>query len=190
MLKTNLATRPFYDDRALRAVALAAAIVLGVFTLYNAVMVVRLSLSQSRLGAHAVATEREAERLRSDATGIRTRIDPRELEAVAGAAREANTLIDQRTFSWTGLFAQLEETLPADVRVRAVAPRVEKGQFRVVISAQAKRVEDIEAFIENLEHTGAFSGVSPVAESSGDAGVIDAVVEGFYKVLPATGGAR
>lgn len=190
MLKTNLASRPFYDDRVLRAVALVSAVVLGVCTLYNGVMLVRLSLSQSRLSAHAVETEREAERLRADATRIRTRIDPKELESVASAAREANTLIDQRTFSWTGLFAQLEATLPADVRVRAVQPRVEKGQFRVVISAQAKRVEDIETFIENLERTGSFSGVSPVEESSGDAGVIDAVVEGFYKVPVPAGGTR
>jgi len=181
MLKTNLATRPFYDDRAVRTVGLVAAVVLAVFTVYNVVSVVRLSMAQSRLGAHAAETEREAERLRAEAARVRTRIDPKEVATVAGAAREANALIDQRTFSWTGLFAELERTLPADVRVRAVQPRIEKGEFRVVISAVARSVEDIEAFIGNLEETGAFSGVSPLEETSGDEGTIDAVIEGAYR---------
>ncbi len=181
MLKTNLATRPFQDDRVLRAAALVVAVALLVFTAYNAVSVVRLSLSQSRLGAHAASAEREAGRLRSDAAGVRTRIDPKEVASVAGAAREANALIDQRTFSWTGLFAELEETLPPNVRVRAVQPRIEKGEFRVVISAVAKRVEDLEMFIENLERAGAFAAVSPLEETSGDEGTIDAVLEGAYK---------
>jgi len=189
MLKTNLATRPFYDDRALRAVAIVAAVVLAVFTVYNAVSLVRLSMTQSRLGAHAAETEREAGRLRTEAARVRTRIDPKEVASVAGAAREANALIDQRTFSWTALFAELERTLPPDVRVRAVQPRIEKGEFRVVISAEARRVEDIETFIGNLEQTGAFSGVSPLEETSGDEGAIDAVIEGAYK-RPTVGGAR
>jgi hypothetical protein len=189
MLRTNLAARPFQDDRVLRAAGLAVAVVLAVFTAYNAVSVVRLALSQYRLGAHAAATEREAARLRADAARVRTRIDPKEVASVAGSAREANALIDQRTFSWTGLFAELEQTLPADVRVRAVQPRIDKGEFRVVISAVAKRVEDLEAFIENLERTGAFTGVSPLEETSGDEGTIDAVLEGAYRPR-AAGAAR
>ncbi|MGE0392827.1 MAG: PilN domain-containing protein [Vicinamibacterales bacterium] len=181
MLKTNLATRPFQDDRALRVAGVAVAVLLAVFTVYNAVTAVRLSLTQSRLGSHAAATEREAARLRADAARVRTRIDPTEVASVAGAAREANALIDQRTFSWTGLFAELEQTLPPDVRVRAVQPRIDKGEFRVVISAVARRVEDLETFIENLERTGAFTGVSPLEETSGDGGTIDAVLDGAYR---------
>lgn len=181
MLKTNLATRPFQDDRILRAVGVAVAVVLVIATAYNAVSVIRLSLTQSRLGAHAAETEREANRLRSEAAGVRTRIDPKEVASVAGAAREANALIDQRTFSWTDLFADLEETLPADVRIRAVQPRIDKGEFRVVISAVARRVEDLETFIENLERTGTFAGVSPLEETSGEDGTIDAVLEGAYR---------
>ena len=188
MLNTNLATRPFYDGRALKAGAAVAAVLIGVLTVYNGVSLVRLSLAQSHLGVHAAETEREAGRLRTEAAGARTRIDPKEMQNVASAAREANGIIDQRTFSWTGLFAQLEATLPPDVRIRAVQPRVDKGVFRVVISAQARRVEDLETFIEGLERTGAFSSVSPLEETSGEDGVIDAVLEGTYRVTPAGGG--
>lgn len=184
MIRTNLATRPFQDDRAIRAAGLVAAVLLAAFTVYNIVSVTRLALAQSRLGAHAAETEREADRLRGEAARVRTRIDPKEVANVAGAAREANALIDQRTFSWTALFAELEATLPADVRVRAVQPRVEKGEFRVVIATEAKRIEDLETFIENLERTGTFQGVSPLEETSSDEGTIDAVLEGRYQPRP------
>lgn len=189
MLTTNLATRPFYDDRALKAGAVVAAVLVGALTTYNGVSLVRLSLTQSRLGVHAAEAEREAERLRAEATRARTRIDPREMERVAVAAREANAIIDQRTFSWTSLFAQLEKTLPPDVRIRAVQPRLDQGVFRVVLSAQARRVEDLETFIDSLEQTGAFSAVSPLEETSGEDGVIDAVLEGIYRA-PVPGGPR
>ena len=188
MLNTNLASRPFYDDRALKTGAAVAAVLIGLLTVYNGVSLVRLSLAQSRLGVHAAEAEREAGRSRTAAAGARTRIDPKEMQHVASAAREANGIIDQRTFSWTGLFAQLEATLPPDVRIRAVQPRLDKGLFRVVISAQARRVEDIETFIERLEETGAFSSVSPLEESSGEDGVIDAGLEGTYRAAPAGAG--
>lgn len=188
MVRTNLATRPFHDDRIFR-VAVAVVIVLLVgATGYNAVSWARLASRQSALGAHAAGAEREAARLRAEAAGVRTRIDPREVASVAAAAREANHLIDRRTFSWSGLFAQLEATLPADVRVKAVQPRVADGVFHLVIAAEAKRVDDLEAFIVALEKTGAFSAVSPLEESSGEGGVIEAVIDGRYVSAPVAGG--
>jgi hypothetical protein len=98
---------------------------------------------------------------------------------------EANAIIDQRAFSWTRLFSQLEATLPPDLRIRAIQPRLDNGVFRVVISAQARRIEDIENFIEKLERTGAFSAVSPLEESGGDDNVINAVIEGVYRDVAA-----
>ena len=54
MLRTNLATRPFYNERAVRFVlGVVALIVLGV-TAFNALELLRLTDSQRTLGAHAV----------------------------------------------------------------------------------------------------------------------------------------
>ena len=181
MIKTNLASRPFYDDRTFRLVAGAVVVALVALTAFNDTSLIRLSAQQARLGAHAADAEREAARLKAEAARVRTRIDPREVATVAAAAHEANDLIDRRTFSWTGLFGQLENTLPADVRIRAVQPRIDQGVFRVVVSAQAKRIVTLEAFIVALEKTGTFSAVTPLEETSGEGGVIDAVVEGVYR---------
>src|SRR6185436_10145074 len=88
---------------------------------------------------------------------------------------------DRRAFSWTTLFSQFEQALPPDVRITAVQPRREQnGTFAVNIGVQARRVEDVEAFIEALEARTPFRDVLPVEEQTGDDGLIEAVLDGRY----------
>jgi hypothetical protein len=181
MLRTNLSTRPFYNERAVQlALAAATVVILGI-TMFNAVELIRLTGSQRSLGAHAADSEQEAARLRTQAAAIRAQINPKELETVANAAREANGIIDQRAFSWTELLARFEQTLPEDVRISAVQPRLAaNGTFVVGMTVEARRAEDLDAFIEALEKTGAFRNVTPLEEQTNDKGLIEAVVEGTY----------
>jgi hypothetical protein len=180
MLRTNLSTRPFYNARAVRAVLLALAVVVAGLTVYNAVRIVALLSSQSTLGASQAEARREAQRLRREALRIGSQIDRDELAVVAAAAREANTLIDQRAFSWTDLMAQFETTLPQDVRIRVVQPRLDGGRFIVSIAVQGQSPEDIDAFIEALEQSGKFRDVLPSVQSSSDDGLIEATIQGIY----------
>jgi hypothetical protein len=181
MLRTNLSTRPFYNVRTVQlTIGLFAGIVVAL-TLYNVGQSIGLTASQRSLGARATEAETEAARLRGDAARIRAQIDPRELQMVANAAREANGIIDQRAFSWTTLFGEFEMTLPPDVRITAVRPRLERGgTFVVAIAVQAKRAEDLDGFVEALESKGAFHDVLAVQEQTNDDGLIEAVVEGTY----------
>jgi hypothetical protein len=186
MLQTNLASRPFYNERRVQlALAIAAVLIVGL-TAFIAVSLARLWGSQSRLGAHADEAEREAARLRGEAARIRTRIDRRQLEEVLAAAREVRDLVDRREFAWTSLLAQFEATLPPDVRIKAVQPHLEKGVFRVAVVAQARRIEDLSGFIEALEATGAFHDVQPKEQSRKEDGLLEAVIEGVYSAAPAS----
>lgn len=181
MLRTNLSTRPFYNVRAVQAaLGIAAAVVLGL-TLFNVIQVVRLSASQYTLGARAGEAEREATRLRGEAARIRAQINPQELQVVADAAREANAIIDQRAFSWTDLLAHFEATLPPDVRITTIQPRLERdASFVVAVGVEARRSEDLDAFIEALETEGGFRNVLSVQEQTNPDGLIQAVIEGTY----------
>lgn len=185
MLRTNLSTRPFYNVRAVQiSLGAAAAIVLAI-TMFNVVQIARLTTSQQSLGVRAAEAEEEAARLRVDAARILAQINPQELQVVANAAHEANQIIDQRAFSWTELFAQFEATLPPDVRITAVQPRIERsGNFIVAIGVEARRAEDLDAFIEALETGGAFHNVLAVQEQTGASGLIEATVEGTYVPSP------
>lgn len=181
MIRTNLSTRPFYNVRAVRTgIALLAAIVLA-FTLFNAIEIVRLSASQRSVGVDAAAAEEEAERLRTEAVRIRSQIDGEELERVAAAAAEANAIIDQRTFSFTRLLTQLETTLPPNVRVVAMRPRLERGGlFMVQLTIEARTIDDLNEFVQALEAIGAFQDVLPTRETTMENGVIEAIIEARY----------
>ena len=187
-LRTNLATRPFYNVRAVRTMIGAFALVVLAFTLFNVVELVRLTASQRTVGARAADAERDAERLRAEAARIRTQINQKELETVSAAAREANDIIDRRAFSWTELLTQLEATLPDDVRITTVQPRLDRGVFKIGLIAEARRAEGVAAFIEALEKTGAFKDVVPLQQQTDDAGLIRVALEGSYEA-PSRGGA-
>jgi Tfp pilus assembly protein PilN len=181
MLRTNLSTRPFYNARAVRTMLGTMALVVAAITLFNVVSIARLTLQQRSLSARAVQAEREAQRLRNEAVGIRARVDPKELTVIAGEAREANAIIDQRTFSWTELFQTFENTLPPDVRITAVQPRQDQnGTFHVGIAVQARRAEDVDTFVEALEKSGAFHDVLPGEDRVTEDGLLEAIVDGEY----------
>jgi hypothetical protein len=180
MLRTNLATRPFYDVRAVQLALGALAALVVVVSVFNTAQIIRLTAAYRTVGARAIEADEEAARLRAEAARIRSRIDAKELERMAAATREANAVIDQRVFSWTALLAQLETTLPVDVRLSAIAPRLDNGRFIVGLRVQARQVEDVETFIEALESTGAFRDVLEMEEQPLDNGLIAAIIEGTY----------
>ena len=115
MLRTNLSTRPFYNERAVHLVLGLVALVVVGLTVVNLVSVVRLSRQNTVLGATMREDRSTAEELTRKARQTRQEINQEELKVIVAAAREANALIDGRTFSWTALFNQLESTLPPDV---------------------------------------------------------------------------
>jgi hypothetical protein len=185
MLRTNLSTRPFYNVRAVKAVLGALVVIAGLATLFNVEEVIRLAATQRSVGARAAQAEAEAARLRAEAARIRSQIDAKELGVVAAAAREANVIIDRRVFSWTGLLAHFEATLPPDARITAIQPRVETdGRMVVGVAVEARRVDDVDAFIEALEKTGAFRDVLAVEGQTAEDGIYEAIVEGTYARQP------
>jgi Tfp pilus assembly protein PilN len=198
ILRTNLATRPFYNTRVVRAIVALLAVIVIAITLFDVIQDVRLSAQEGTLGGRADQAEREAQRLRGQAAQIRAQIDPRDLASVSAEAREANAIIDRRAFSWTELLAQFEKTLPPDVRITAVQPRIEQnGDFVVSMIVQARRIEDLDAFMDALEKRSSFHDVRQKEEQTNNEGLIEAVVDATYVPLqgqtaPATarGGAR
>jgi len=190
MLRTNLSTRPFYNERAIHASLMVAAIVVLLLTVFNVTQIVVLTRRQNELGARAAAAEREAQEFRADALKIRQGLDPKQMQTIAGAAREANALIDRRLFSWTNLLNHLETTLPDDVRIASIRPKIDRdGTINVALSIVGRRVQDIDQFMENLEATGAFADVLSLDENVNEDGTLQAVIGGRYvPVEPAKGG--
>jgi Tfp pilus assembly protein PilN len=169
MLKTNLATRPFYNERAIHVLVAAAAAIVLLITVLNVSRVVTLSRHSTELSARTTSARAEAARLSTEATRIRRTINKDELALIVGAAGEANALIDQRTFSWTEFFNQIEATIPPDVMLTSVRPSFKDGVTSVSMIVLAKKPADVDEFVEKLEATGAFENpLVPTSELTDD----------------------
>ncbi len=191
MLRSNLATRPFYNQRAVRLLLGAVGAVAIGLTLFNAYEILYLR-GQNRAAAETIArNDAQARGQRVKAAEIRRSIDRTRLDAVSFAAREANALIDRRTFSWTELLNQFQMTLPPDVRIAGVQLQVDnEGRRLVQISVFSRRIEDLEEFMDALGKTGVFSGVLSRADSPDESGTLRSELQAYYTPAPLPGGAR
>ena len=189
MLRTNLSTRPFYNERAVHAVAALVALVLLAITAWQIVRVVGLSRYKTELNAAIKRDRTEAESRTQEAASVRRGLDQKELALVAAAAKEANQLIEQRTFSWTALFNQLESNLPEEVMLTGVRPDFTKeGTIQVSLDIQGKNSDANDEFWDRLEKTGSFRNIQWSA--------VDVTEDGFHRIqmtadyLPAAGSAQ
>ena len=186
MIRTNLSTRPFYNERIVSLWLLVFLLVVAAATVFNTQRVLRYSHSDTELGTAASSDEALAKSLKTSATKLRGSVDGKQIEAAQAEARLANDLIDRRTFSWTELLNVFEKTLPDDVRITALRPKVDRGQFGITISVVARGVEELNTFMNSLEMTGAFAKVgSAIEERFTESGQLQATIDAVYK--PMTG---
>jgi Tfp pilus assembly protein PilN len=180
MLRTNLATRPFYNDRAVHLALGMVAVVALVVLVMGVLRIVDLSQRNTALSGRVERAEREGTDLSARAAEIQRAVSPQALDEVAAAAREANLLIDQRVFSWTDFFNRIEVTLPPDVMMTEVRPAIEPGSIEVTMGVLGRRLDAINDFIAALEESGAFTEVLERQSEITDDGMYRAVLRGQY----------
>jgi hypothetical protein len=83
-----------------------------------------------------------------------------------------NSLIDERSFPWTRIFMDLENTLPPGVRVVSISPRLVNGRAEVALEVGVASDESEIHFLEAVEKSKVFSGIQvdqvrPVAQGGG-----------------------
>jgi len=181
VIRTNLATRPFYNERAVHLALLAVAALGLAATAFNVTQVVQLSRRDTQLLTQASRDEAQAADVSRRAAQMRGTVDPRVLEIASADARQANELIDRRTFSWTELLNRLEATEPDDVRVSSLRPKLDaKRGIVLTIVVLARNVEDINLFIDRLQATGAFAQLQKLDERFDEQNQLQATIESVY----------
>jgi hypothetical protein len=181
MLRGNLATRPFYNERLVRVLLITALVAAVAWAAVNIATVVSLSQQGAMLADRVRSAGDAAAAARAEAQKLRATLNAADVAAASGAATEANQLITQRTFSWTTLFTRVEATLPPDVRLVQVQPQTDNdGRMMVALTVVSRRIEDLDAFIERLEATGAFHGVLSRSDDALEDGTIESHLQGYY----------
>jgi Tfp pilus assembly protein PilN len=185
VIRSNLSTRPFYNERAVQLWILVLGLIVVAATLFNVASIIGYSQTDTELATEASSNEARAAELRSEAARLRATVNTQQIELASIEARQANELIDRRTFSWTDLFNQFETTFPDDVRIVAVRPKIDdKGGMRVSLSVIARGVDDVDELMIKLENTGSFKDLLSVEERFNTDGLLEATVEGSYSPKP------
>jgi Tfp pilus assembly protein PilN len=158
-LRLNLATSPEPNNRPFLALAAAtgtvgflALIVLSIFAhaAWQSNRDMRADISQ--LTSEIQADRQKQQELATYFAGPATK-------RVMDRAAFLNSLIDERSFPWTKIFMDLEQTLPPGVRIVSIAPKLSEGraqlQLEVGASSDAAKIQ----FLEAIEKSKIFSGM-------------------------------
>ncbi len=167
-VRLNLATSPLQNNRrflagsgALGALALILLIVLSVhdYRGLRANKALRDQIAQSESKIQDL--DHRQQRLAAFFKNAQTNEDMQR-------AAFLNALIAQRSFPWTKIFMDLEQTLPPGVRVVSISPRMQNGKVEVQLVVGALTDEGKLKFLKALEGSQVFSGVQVKQESRRD----------------------
>src|SRR5260370_33442192 len=105
MIRTNLSTRPFYNERIIGFALILLAMIVVAASIFNATRIIQLSRSDTRLLSEASRDEARAADLRATATRLRAGVDLHQIDLISADARRANNVIDRRQLSCAALLS-------------------------------------------------------------------------------------
>lgn len=162
----NYARRPFRDDRPAYAAAavlfFAGAVLLAVnVRLYTAY---RRGVSDVTGEIAALETRQRAAETRGNEA--KAALSSYRLSALAEESRELARVVAERRFSWTGLLARLERTLPWDVGILRLQPLFGKdGDVALDLQLAGKSREAVVPTLAALAKDPAFGSIELRTES-------------------------
>jgi Tfp pilus assembly protein PilN len=158
-LRLNLATAPQANNRPF----VAASVLSGAVALIALIVL-----------AHAAYSEWQSQRvLRAQIGSLQQQIRASDIQQQQLAAyfrgtaakrtlqrsEFLNSLIDERSFPWTRIFTDLEQTLPPGVRVISISPKLDKGRAEVTLQVAAQTGASEVQFLKAMETSKVFSGL-------------------------------
>jgi Tfp pilus assembly protein PilN len=155
--KLNLASQPFRN----RTLPWAVAVVVSAVSLAVLVYVFaeyRGARAEAEAAARQVETlQRERKQLEEQAAAIRQNIPPEQQEAI----KAAHELVEDRGFSWSQLFADLEDALPSSVRVSRINVREvqrygDQTRADLDLTVVGREPNDVTGMVEDMRRRGTF----------------------------------
>jgi Tfp pilus assembly protein PilN len=163
--RLNLASDPFRN----RALPWTAAAVISVVSLVGLLFI----LSEYRgVRAEAAESEREVAAMRGQQKDIERQAQE-VMQTIPDEQRQtleaAHTLVSRKGFSWSQLFADLEESLPSSVRVSRINVREvmqvgDQTRADLDLTVVGRTPSDVTGMITEMSRVGTFSAV-PVSEN-------------------------
>src|SRR5215831_2650666 len=159
-ISLNVATSPQENHRPF----IAAASACGAITLIALVLLSHAAYASWRanleLRADIARLESQIQTNEAKQQDLRTFFRGDSAQGILDRADFLNSLIAQRTFPWTKIFMDLENTLPPGVRVISISPKLEEGRASVTMEVGATDEGSKLKFLEAMEKSKNFSGIN------------------------------
>ncbi len=155
--KLNLASRPF-NNRSLPWAVTALVVLVSLLCLVFIVRATRQAQAQAYIVQNDINTLGLQERgLREQAQAVKNSLTAEQFQTLAAA----HMLVDRKHFSWSRLFADLEQALPGSVRVkriavRGVATRGDETLAELELTVVAKNPATVTEMIAEMDRAGIF----------------------------------
>lgn len=155
----NLASRPFRNRTLPWAITIAVMSVSLVALILIARAARQTTLQADAVEAQLVGEREKARVLQARAAQVMSALAPEEMQSLTAAHR----MVDQKRFSWSRLLADLEQALPANVRVEQVS-------INDVLRSGGQTYADLEMTVVSREA----SDVTRMINEMARAGIFDA----------------
>jgi hypothetical protein len=163
-LRLNLSTAPRENNRPF----LAGATVLGTIGLLALLILSHAAFQSWRANrdvrVRIAALEQQIQADERKQRALEEYFRSPQAQQVLDRAGFLNSLIDERSFPWTKVFADLGETLPAGVRVISLTPKLDHGRALVKLTVSALSDDSKVKFLETIERSKDFSDIRVQAE--------------------------
>jgi Tfp pilus assembly protein PilN len=165
----NFSRAPFVNERLPRlVVSLAAAAVAFGTVVHGAFLTRYLLREQEALDLRVEELRKELSDTDSRIAGAKVTVAENRTELGNEQTRFLMTLFRKKSFSWTGLFNELEKLTPPSVRITSIAPEEEKGEILVTMTVVGRSLQDILEMVRALESSSFFATIYPLDEANLD----------------------
>ncbi|HSF18135.1 MAG TPA: hypothetical protein VLK65_21555 [Vicinamibacteria bacterium] len=165
----NFARAPFTNERLPWLVFVLGVIAAAALTIAHGVILTRYLLrEQEELDTRVEELRNE---IRETDDAIRDARQALERDKSSLANEKTQFLVQlyrRKSFSWTGLFNELETITPASVRITSVTPDERDGRIRVTLTVVGRTLQDLLEMVGSLESSSFFSTVFPLDEADLD----------------------
>lgn len=161
----NLSTQPFPAYRLITTALVCVLVTLAVVSVWQAAGFVRYSDMARSIRGVEQESRIESEALGKRVAELESRLDRPESAAKINEIGFLNHLILRKSFSWTRLFAVLEETVPENVHFTNLTPSIAPdGGVTLSLGVRARSMTDMTKFVRRLEDSPQFEHVSVQVE--------------------------
>lgn len=170
--RLDFARRPFRDERPLFLVVILALAISGLLFAANVSLYRDFHREMEGTSRQIDYLEKRRARLARQAEEMRAALNGFQIASLATESQGLVRVVGERRFSWTGLLARLERTLPPEVRVARLTPKFEdSGETSLDLALVGKNPESVVRTLAALARDPAFTSVELKSETTPEQGV-------------------